>query len=84
MNITSLGEARFPSPVPHTVSDQARIPAVIVRDPAAPKRDEVLFELAGPRAKLFFDPAKTAATAPSVAATNSISNLSGAAMRSQL
>ena len=61
MNITSLGEARFPSPVPHTVSDQARIPAVIVRDPAAPKRDEVLFELAGPRAKLFFDPAKTRA-----------------------
>src|SRR5215831_10660043 len=59
MNITSLGEARFPSPVPHTVSDQVRIPAVIVRDPAAPKRDEVLFELAGPRAKLFFDPAKT-------------------------
>ena len=61
MNITSLGEARFPSPVSHTVSDQARIPAVIVRDPAAPKRDEVLFELAGPRAKLFFDPAKTRA-----------------------
>ena len=56
MNITSLGEARFPSPVPHTVSDQARIPAVIVRDPVAPKQDEVLFELAGPRAKLFFDP----------------------------
>jgi 6-phosphofructokinase 1 len=61
MNITSLGEARFPSPIAHTVSDQARIPAVIVRDPAAPKRDEVLFELAGPRAKLFFDPAKTRA-----------------------
>jgi 6-phosphofructokinase 1 len=32
---------------------------VIERDPAAPNRDEVLFELAGPRAKLFFDPAKT-------------------------
>jgi len=61
MNITSLGEARFPSPVRHTVNDQAQIPAVIVRDPAAPKRDEVLFELAGPRAKLFFDPAKTRA-----------------------
>ena len=58
MNIASLGEARFPSPV---VSDQVRIPAVIVRDPDAPKRDEVLFELAGPRAKLFFDPAKTRA-----------------------
>src|SRR4029077_7609782 len=61
MNITFLGEARFPSPVPHTVSEQARISAVIVRDPTAPKRDEVLLELAGPRAKLFFDPAKTRA-----------------------
>jgi 6-phosphofructokinase 1 len=61
MNIASLGEARFPSPVAHVVSDQARIPAVIVRDPAAPKRDEVLFELAGPRAKLFFEPAKVRA-----------------------
>jgi hypothetical protein len=47
MNIASLGEARFPSPVAHVVSDQARIRAVIVRDPDAPKRDEVLFELAG-------------------------------------
>ncbi|MBV8450856.1 MAG: ATP-dependent 6-phosphofructokinase [Deltaproteobacteria bacterium] len=61
MNITSLGQARFPSPVGHSVSDQARIPAVIVRDPAAPKRDEVLFELAGPREKLFFEPARTRA-----------------------
>src|SRR5215471_902899 len=61
MNIASLGQARFPSPVGHSVSDQARIPADIVRDPAAPKRDEVLFELAGPRAKLFFDPAQTRA-----------------------
>src|ERR1700751_330735 len=61
MNIASLGEARFPSPVGHSVSDQLRIPADIVRDPAASKRDEVLFELAGPRAKLFFDPAKTRA-----------------------
>ena len=32
MKITSLGEARFPSPVRHTVSDQVRIPAVIIRD----------------------------------------------------
>ena len=54
MNITSLGEARFPSPVRHAVSDQARIPAEIVRDPAVPAREEVLFELAGPRDKLFF------------------------------
>src|SRR5208282_1611733 len=61
MNITSLGEARFPSPVRHAVSDQARIPAEIVRDPAVPARDEVLFELAGPRDKLFFDPTRTRA-----------------------
>jgi hypothetical protein len=56
MNIASLGEARFPSPVAHIVSDQARIPAVIVRDPDAPKRDEVLFELAGPRASCSLTP----------------------------
>jgi hypothetical protein len=61
VNITSLGEARFPSPLRHAVSDQARIPADIVRDPGAPKRDEVLFELAGPREKLFFDPTQTRA-----------------------
>ena len=51
MNITSLGEARFPSPLRHAVSDQARIPAEIVRDPAVPARDEVLFELAGQPAR---------------------------------
>src|SRR5260221_1899591 len=61
MNITSLGDARFPSPLPHAVSDQARIPVDIIRDPSAPKRDEVLFELAGPREKLFFDPTQTRA-----------------------
>jgi 6-phosphofructokinase 1 len=61
MNITSLGEARFPSPLPHSVSEQARIPADIVRDPSAPARAEELFELAGPRPKLFFDPALTRA-----------------------
>ncbi|MBV8968517.1 MAG: ATP-dependent 6-phosphofructokinase, partial [Verrucomicrobia bacterium] len=61
MNITSLGQAQFPSPVGHSVSDQVRIPADILRDPNAPKREEVLFELAGPRAQLFFEPARTRA-----------------------
>src|SRR4029077_1968977 len=61
MNITSLGESRFASPIQHPVSDKERIPAVIVRDPDAPPRDQVLFELAGPRANLFFDPAHTRA-----------------------
>src|SRR5580693_6617197 len=61
MKITSLGEARFASPIQHPVSDKERLPADILRDPDAPPRDEVLFELAGPRAKLFFDPAQTRA-----------------------
>jgi 6-phosphofructokinase 1 len=61
MNIPSLGEARFPSPVGHAVSEQARIPADIVRDPGTPAQGEIFFELAGPRAKLFFDPGRTRA-----------------------
>src|SRR5215475_7879437 len=61
MNITSLGEARFPSPLRHSVSEQARIPAEIVRDPSAPAEPEELFELAGPRDRLFFDPKQTRA-----------------------
>src|SRR5258708_23933091 len=61
MNVPSLGEARFPSPLRHAVSDQARIPVDIIRDRSAPKRDDVLFESAGPREKLFFDPTQTRA-----------------------
>ena len=61
MNITHLGEARFPSPIRRTVSDALRVPEHIVRDPQSPPTDELLFELAGPRAKLFFDPKLTRA-----------------------
>src|SRR5215471_12220105 len=61
MNITSLGEPRLPSPVGYAVSDEARIPFDIVRDPAVATPGEVSFELAGPRAKLFFDPKRTRA-----------------------
>src|SRR5262245_4864207 len=56
MNITSLGEARFPSPLRHSVSEQARIPAEIVRDLSVPAEAEELFELPRPPPKLFFDP----------------------------
>jgi 6-phosphofructokinase 1 len=59
MNITLLGEPRFPSPIQRTVSDDLRIPEVIVRDPQSPAPPELVFELAGPRAKLFFDPKQT-------------------------
>lgn len=56
MNVTVLGEPRFPSPLRRTVSDDLRIPAEIVRGAQAPSPGGQLFELAGPRAKLFFDP----------------------------
>lgn len=56
MNVTTLGEPRFASPLRRSVSDRARIPAHIVRDPDAPAREDLEFELAGPRAKIFFDP----------------------------
>jgi 6-phosphofructokinase 1 len=61
MNITVLGEARFPSPIRRTVSNALRVPEQILRDPQAPPSAELLFELAGPRAKLFFDPKQTRA-----------------------
>jgi 6-phosphofructokinase 1 len=59
---TVLGEPRFPSPIPRTVGDSLRVPEQIVRDLriSAPA-EELLFELAGPRAKLFFDPKQTRA-----------------------
>ena len=61
MNVSILGKPQFPSPIRRTVSDHARIPAQIVRVPDAPPADELLFELAGPRDKLFFDPKQTRA-----------------------
>ena len=61
MNITTLGEARFPSPQRRTVNDQARVSSRLIRDPDAAPAEELLFELAGPRAQLFFDPKQTRA-----------------------
>jgi 6-phosphofructokinase 1 len=56
MNVTVLGEPRFESPIRRCIRDDLRVPEQIVRDPQAPPAGELLFELAGPRAKLFFDP----------------------------
>jgi 6-phosphofructokinase 1 len=52
MNTPTLGEARFASSKSHTTSDDICIPERIEvgADPG------LQFELAGPRAKLFFDP----------------------------
>ena len=61
MNVTVLGEPRFASPIRRTVSDGLRVPAHIVRDQQTRPTEELLFELAGPRAKLFFDPKQTRA-----------------------
>lgn len=61
MNVTTLGEARFPSPLRRTVSDAVRVPEQILRDPQTPPAAELLFELAGPRAQIFFDPKQTRA-----------------------
>ncbi|MBE7498910.1 MAG: ATP-dependent 6-phosphofructokinase [Verrucomicrobiales bacterium] len=61
MNITLLGEPRFASPIPRTVSDTLRLPENILLDPPTPPATGLQFELAGPRARLFFEPAKTRA-----------------------
>lgn len=56
MKIATLGEARFVSPQRHTVSDQARVPAHLIQMPDAAPAEPLLFEVAGPRDRLFFDP----------------------------
>ncbi len=61
MNITMLGEPLFSSPIGRYVNNDLRVPEHIIRDLHAPVADGLLFELAGPRAKLFFDPKYTRA-----------------------
>ena len=57
MNTPSLGQPRFASKLTHTVSDDVHIPERI----EVGSHPGLKFELAGPRAKLFFDPKKTRA-----------------------
>ena len=61
MNVTTLGECRVRSPLSGFVSDEERIPEFIRRRPGQPFDEGVLFELAGPRERLFFDPTKARA-----------------------
>ena len=56
MNTPTLGEPRFASTHSHTISDELRIPERI----EIGAEPGLQFELAGPRAKLFFDPKQTA------------------------
>jgi len=57
MNTPTLGLPCFPSPLALTISDDIRIPQNI----EVGAEPGYLFELAGPRARLFFDPAQTRA-----------------------
>jgi 6-phosphofructokinase 1 len=61
MQVDALGEARFPSPIPHTVRDDLFVPVHILQRGGKPVSDGLAFELAGPREKLFFDPKQTRA-----------------------
>jgi 6-phosphofructokinase 1 len=57
MNTHTLGEARIVSNLSHTISDEVRIPERI----EIGAEPGLQFELAGPRAKLFFEAKKTRA-----------------------
>ena len=61
MNVSVLGEARFPSPQSFFVSDKARVLFNVIVDPEASPKDEVLFEVAGPRENLYFNAKETRA-----------------------
>jgi 6-phosphofructokinase 1 len=61
MDVMTLGQPRFSSPIHHTVDDRIRIPIHIATIPGDPPPDGGSFELAGPRPRLFFDPRQTRA-----------------------
>jgi 6-phosphofructokinase 1 len=61
MPITLLGTAAYPSPLSFSVAENLMVPADIEWPGGTPPDDMLLFEKAGPRAKLFFDPAVTTA-----------------------
>src|SRR5499427_10211449 len=61
MNIPALGATRVPSPLKLWVDESRRVPATILRTVDAPSEDSLLFELAGAREKLFFNPPETRA-----------------------
>jgi 6-phosphofructokinase 1 len=61
MEITHLGEPRFPSPVKRIVHDHIRLPERILNDPDSTESSDLSFEVAGPRSRIFFDPENTRA-----------------------
>jgi 6-phosphofructokinase 1 len=61
MNIPVLGATRFLSPLKRWVDESERVPGSILRSVDAPSEDSLLFELAGAREHLFFNPPETRA-----------------------
>lgn len=61
MSVTKLGECRVRSLRGRFVSDDERIPEIIRRQPGAPIEEGCLFELAGPRENVYFDPRRSRA-----------------------
>jgi len=59
--ITRLGEAVFPSPLHYSIDDRLMIPASIKFIPGEKHDGDLMFELAGPRSDLFFDPSSAKA-----------------------
>ena len=56
-----LGEPKLTSPINRSIDETARIPAHVTRSASRPEPAGPWFELAGPRAKLFFEPKNTRA-----------------------
>jgi 6-phosphofructokinase 1 len=61
MEIKLLGEPLYDSPIRYAVSENLRVPEHIIRHNEKHFDEGLLFELAGPRKKLFFDPNNTRA-----------------------
>ena len=61
MDIPDLGTARFSSPLKRWVNESERVPATILRTADARPDADLLFELAGARKNLFFNPPETRA-----------------------
>jgi 6-phosphofructokinase 1 len=61
MNIPDLGATRFPSPLKRWVDESKRVPETILRTVDSRPEDSLLFELAGAREHLFFNPPETRA-----------------------
>jgi 6-phosphofructokinase 1 len=62
LRIKTLGERRFDSPLDHSgtgtgfVDDQAAIPVDVEITPGKERREDLAFEKAGPRQRIYFDP----------------------------